>query len=208
MLRTGIRRSIKDYGRVSEREQLMQDNQIINLYFERKEEAITQTDIKYGKYCHVIAWNILYNEEDSEECVNDAYLQTWNAIPPVRPVSLKAFIGKITRNTAINLLEKNTAGKRGGTETVLCLDELAECVSGRDEIGSLDDYRHLVRCLNRFLEDLPKEQRMIFVRRYWYGSSVREIAQAYAIGESKVKVTLSRLRGRLKDYLEKEGVHV
>ena len=186
----------------------MQDSEIISLYFDRNEEAIAQTDLKYGRYCHVIAWNILYNEEDSRECVNDTYLETWNAIPPVRPFSLKAFVGRIARNTALNLLEKNAAARRGGGEVPACLDELAECVSGRDEIGNREDYQHLVTCLNEFLDHLPQEQRVIFVRRYWYGSSIREIAHDCETGESKVKVTLSRLRGRLREYLAGEGVQV
>ena len=143
----------------------MNDAEIITLYFGKDQQAIVQTDLKYGKYCHVIAWNILFNNEDSEECVNDAYLETWNAIPPTRPFSLKAFLGKITRNNAINRYERNTAQKRGGGETAACLEELAECVSGSDELGSLDDYNHLVSCINDFLAGLGKEQRIIFLRR-------------------------------------------
>ena len=186
----------------------MRDTEIVELYFQREQQAIAQTDMKYGKYCHVIAWNILLNREDCEECVNDAYMDTWNAIPPVRPFSLKAFVGRLTRNNAINRLEKNTAGKRGGGEIFLCLDELAECVSGRDELTALEERRHVTDCLNAFLKSLDTEQRKVFVRRYWYGSSVKEIAQAYSMGESRVKVMLMRLRGRLREYLEKEGVQV
>ena len=186
----------------------MNDNEIIALYFDREQQAIEQTASKYGRYCHIIAWNILNDHEDSEECVNDAYLETWNAIPPTRPANLKAFVGKITRNKAINLFEKRSAAKRGGGQTTLCLEELAECVSGKDDLNSLNDYNFLVECINEFLSGLRKEQRIIFVRRYWYGSSVQEIAQDLRLGESNVKVTLSRLRGRLKNYLEKEGVSI
>ena len=186
----------------------MNDQEIVRLYFDRDQQAISETSRKYGSYCYTIAWNILYNREDSEECVNDTYMDTWNAIPPARPLSLKAFVGKITRNNALNRYEKAHAGKRGGGETPLCLDELSECVSGQDEMKDLEDYEHLVTCLNQFLSLLKKDQRIIFVRRYWYLNSIQEISRDYGMSESKVKVTLSRLRSRLKTYLEKEGVHV
>ena len=186
----------------------MTDHAIIELYFARDQRAITRTDEAYGRYFRTIAWNILRNHEDEEECVNDSYFDTWNAIPPARPFSLKAFVGRITRNKALNRYEQKNALKRGGGETAACLDELAECVSGEGDPASGDDYRHLVTCLDGFLSDLKKEQRIMFVRRYWYGCTVREIAEGMGLGESNVKVTLSRLRNRLKEYLEKEGVRV
>ena len=139
----------------------MNDQEIVRLYFDRNQQAISETGRKYGSYCYTIAWNILYNREDSEECVNDTYMDTWNAIPPARPLSLKAFVGKITRNNALNRYEKAHAGKRGGGETPLCLDELSECVSGQDEMKDLEDYEHLVTCLNQFLSLLKKDQRII-----------------------------------------------
>ena len=184
----------------------MQDEEIIELYFRREEQAITQTDIKYGRYCRTIAWNILFSREDSEECVNDAYLDTWQSVPPTRPVSLKAYVGRITRNHAINRYEKNTAGKRGGGETPLCLEELAECVSGDGGPEQVMDYRHLTACLNQFLKGLKREQRNVFLRRYWYGSSIKEIAGSFGMTESSVKVTLMRLRNRLREELAGEGV--
>ena len=186
----------------------MQDSEIVRLYFDRDQQAITCTDQKYGKYCHAIAWNILASREDSEECVNDAYLDTWNAIPPTRPFSLKAFVGRITRNRALNRYELQNAAKRGNGETALCLDELAECVSGEDELAQREDYRNLVECINGFLAEQSHEQRVIFVRRYWYGKSTADIAAEYGLGESKVKVTLSRLRKKLRTHLEKEGIRV
>ena len=184
----------------------MNDQEIVRLYFDRNQQAISETGRKYGSYCYTIAWNILYNREDSEECVNDTYMDTWNAIPPARPLSLKAFVGKITRNNALNRYEKAHAGKRGGGETPLCLDELSECVSGQDEMKDLEDYEHLVTCLNQFLSLLKKDQRIIFVRRYWYLSSIQEISRDYGMSESKVKVTLLRTRKKLRDYLRKEGL--
>ena len=186
----------------------MNDSDIVALYFRRDQRAVSETDLKYGRFCLAVAWNILRDHEDSEECVNDTYMETWNAIPPVRPRSLKAFVGRLTRNNALNRYERNAAQKRGGGEVPLCLDELAECVSGRDDLAGLDDYRHLVTCINNFLSLLKKEQRIIFVRRYWYESSVQEIAEDYGLTQSKVKVTLSRLRAGLKEYLEKEGVRI
>ena len=184
----------------------MKDHEIVALYFDREEKAIAETDLKYGRYCHAIAWNILYNKEDTEECLNDTWLDTWNAIPPARPFSLKAFVGRITRNNAINRYEKNTAAKRGGRETDLCLEELAECVSGDGGPEQAVDYRHLTACLNQFLKGLKREQRNVFLRRYWYGSSIKEIAGSFGMTESSVKVTLMRLRNRLREELAGEGV--
>ena len=184
----------------------MNDIEIIVLYNERNENAIVRTQEKYGRYCYTIAWNVLNDHEDSSECVNDTWLDTWNAIPPARPFSLKAFVGRITRNNALNRLEKNRALKRGGGGFCVCIDELGECLPGDDPVGTFIDHDHLVTILNDFLSHLKKEQRMIFVRRYWYGSPLREIADCYGLSESKVKVTLMRLRNRLKERLEKEGV--
>ncbi len=186
----------------------MNDIEIIGLYNQRDQSAVGKTEEKYGRYCYTIAWNVLNDHEDSQECINDTWLDTWNAIPPARPFSLKAFVGKITRNNALNRLEKNRAKKRGSGEYALCLDELAECVSGKDEVGEFIDHEHLVTILNDFLSHLKKEQRILFVRRYWYGSPVKEIADAYGLSENNVKVTLMRLRNRLKERLEKEGVSV
>ena len=184
----------------------MNDNDIILLYFDRNERAITETDLKYGRYCRKIAWNILENHEDSEECVNDAWMDTWNAIPPEHPFSLKAFVGRLTRNRALNRYDWNHAARRGSGETALCLDELADCVSGADDLTEKEDMEHLVTCINQFLSSIKKEQRIMFVQRYWYECSIEEIAKNIGAGESKVKVTLSRLRKKLKEYLEKEGV--
>ncbi len=185
----------------------MQDEQIIDLYWKRSEEAIRETSVKYGRYCSTIAWNILYSQEDSEECVNDTWLNAWNAMPPQRPGFLKAFLGKITRNLALNRYEMRHAEKRGGGETPLVLDELAECV-GDGSAGSPEDALVLTACLNRFLSGMKPEDRKIFVQRYWYVRSVKEIAADLQLGESKVKMTLLRQREKLKKALEEEGVAV
>ena len=184
----------------------MEDHQIIQLYFDRSEEAISQTAEKYGKYCHTIAYNILHNFEDSEECVNNTYWKSWRIIPPRKPKRLAAFLGKITRNLALDTYRLYTADKRGGGEMAVALEELGDCVSS---LGSMDDYveqKVLVDALNSFLASLSAEHRKIFMRRYWYVSSVKEIAGDYGITESKVKMSLLRSRNLLKEVLEKEGI--
>ena len=186
----------------------MQDDRIIQLYWERSQDAIRETDQKYGKYCHTIAWNILYSKEDSEECVNDTWLKAWDAIPPSRPQLLKAFLGTITRNLALNRYEKAHAKRRGQCETTVCLDELSECVAGDHPQDQLLDRMVITECLNRFLDSLKPEERKLFVRRYWYMSTVKEIAEMYGISESKVKMSLLRTRGKLRETLVKEGIPI
>lgn len=186
----------------------MEDSRIIQLYFDRSEEAISQTAIKYGRYCHTIAYNILHNLEDSEECVNDTYWRAWGTIPPRRPKRLAAFLGKITRNLSLDMYRHYAADKRGGSELTIALEELGDCAPA---VGSLDDYADemvIVDALNGFLASLSAEHRRIFMRRYWYVSSVKEIADDYGITESKVKMSLFRSRNQLKAILEKEGIAI
>ena len=184
----------------------MEDNEIIQLYFDRCEEAIAQTAQKYGKYCHTIAYNILHNVEDSEECVNDTYWKAWGAIPPSKPKILAAFLGKITRNLSLDKFRHYTAHKRGGGEMSLALEELGDCVSSFENTDDYVDSMFLVETLNQFLASLPAEQRKIFMRRYWYVSAVEEIANEYGISQSKVKMSLLRSRNKLKQVLEEEGI--
>ena len=184
----------------------MDDKQIIDLYWARSESAIAETDKKYGRFCRRIAFNILANRQDSEECVSDTYLKTWSIIPPKRPVKLSTFLGKITRNLALNRYEKYTAQKRGSGEVPVALDELAECIPDPNSVEQAVDNRILVDKLNIFLEGLPAETRKIFMRRYWEVCSIQEIAELYGISESKVKVSLFRTRGKLKSFLEREGI--
>lgn len=183
----------------------MEDQKIIQLYWNRSESAISETAKKYGRYCHYIAYGILHSEEDAEECVNDTWLHTWNAIPPQRPHRLQAFLGKITRNLSLNRYEKRVACKRGGGELSLILDELAECIPAAGSDRMIEDlaFKDL---LNRFLDALPAETCKLFVRRYWYMTPIKELAREYGISESNATVTLFRTREKLKDYLEKEGV--
>lgn len=184
----------------------MEDQQIIELYNERSETAISETAKKYGKYCYTIAYHILYNEQDSEECVNDTYLRTWEAIPPQYPNKLSAFLGKITRNLALNRYRYYSRQKRGDGQVALALEELQECIPDSNSVEQELEEEYLIEMLNRFLYDLPREKRMIFLRRYWYLSSIQEIAVDYEMSESKVKMTLLRVRNKLKQVLEKEGI--
>lgn len=184
----------------------MEEQQIIELYHERSETAISETAKKYGKYCYTIAYHILYNEQDSEECVNDTYLRTWEAIPPQYPNKLSAFLGKITRNLALNRYRYYTRQKRGEGQVPMALEELQECIPVSGSVEQTIEEKYLIEILNRFLYDLSKEKRMIFLRRYWYLSSIQEIAGDYEMSESKVKMTLLRVRKQLKQVLEKEGI--
>lgn len=184
----------------------MEDERIVELYWARSEKAISETADKYGRYCYSIAYNILHSREDSEECVNDTYLKAWNAMPEERPRRLAAFLGRITRNLSLNRLEKYEAKKRGAGQVPLALEELQECVPSADNTEQIVDDMALADLLNRFLASSGAEKRKIFMRRYWYLSSVAEIAKAYGISESKVKMSLLRSREELKRYLEKEGV--
>jgi len=184
----------------------MDDKQIVDLYWERSETAISETAKKYGRYCHYIAFNVLHNDEDSEECVNDTYLNAWNSIPPHRPSVLKTFLGKLTRNISLNKYKQLTAEKRGNGQMPLIIDELYECFPATENTESIIDDMVLVDVFNRFLASLPVEQRKIFMRRYWYMSPVKEIATDYGMGESKVKMSLLRSRNELKCLLEKEGI--
>jgi len=183
----------------------MTDYEIIELYLKRDEQAIIESQNTYGAYCYKIADNILHNHEDAEECVNDTWLRTWNLVPPQRPNYLSLFLGKITRNLSFNRYKHNTAEKRGGGELPLVLDELSELVSGTEDVGREVEYHELVKALNQFLQGLPMEKRMIFVRRYWYTDSVSEIANRFGMKEGTVSMTLNRLRNRLRNYLLERG---
>ena len=184
----------------------MDDRQIIALYNERSEAALSETAKKYGRYCRTIAYNILFSEEDTEECVNDTWLRAWESIPPQCPERLSAFLGKITRNLALNRYKHNTREKRGGGQTLLVLEELAECIPGGNSTEADAEGALLVDVLNRFLEEQPAEKRKVFLRRYWYLCSVKEIAEDFGLSESNVKMTLLRMRSKLKQTLEKEGI--
>ncbi len=184
----------------------MQDSKIVELYMARSEQAISETAKKYGRYCHYIAYSILHSDEDAAECVNDTYLRAWNAIPPARPNCLQTFLGRITRNLSLNKWEKLSAKKRGAGQMPLVLEEMAECIPAEGMADDTVESMAIQDSMNRFLAGLPAETRKIFVRRYWYMSSVKEIAEEYGFSESKVTVMLFRTRAKLKAALEKDGV--
>ncbi len=186
---------------------MQEDRTILELFFARSEQAVTQLAQKYEQGCRRIAKNILHSDRDAEECVNDAYLAVWNTVPPQRPNPLCTYLYRIVRNIAIARYHKNTAHKRNSSYDV-ALDELEGCLSAADTTESSFSARELTRKLNQFLAQLEKENRIIFVRRYWYGDAVGDIAKAMDMRSNTVSVRLTRMRGELKAYLEKEGVTV
>lgn len=186
----------------------MNDLSIIELYWARDESAIDETDKKYGNYCRKIANNILQNQEDSEECVNDTYLKTWNSIPDDKPNIFSAYLGKITRNLAINKYNKLKAKKRGGGDFNLILYELENCIPSGWSIETKLDSMYIIKTINDFLSSLKKEYRIVFVRRYWYADTIKAISENFNISESNVKSILFRCRKKLKTCLEKEGIEL
>ena len=184
----------------------MEDNQIINLYFHRSEQAIKETDNKYGRYCYSIAYNILTNQEDAEESVSDTYLSAWNSMPPRRPPALAAFLGKITRNISIDRWRKYRAFRRGEGQIEIALEELRECVSGTESAEDTAIRREVLASLNRFLETLKDTEQSVFLCRYWYLDSTEEIAEKSGFTVSKIKSMLFRIRKRLYAQLQEEGL--
>lgn len=181
-----------------------EEQKIIDLYWNRSENAITETAVKYGRYCTSIAYGILKSREDAQECVSDAYLTAWNAIPPRRPADLGTYLGKITRNLSIDRLRTRNRDKRGGGEMPLALEELEEVVVGSDSPENEAIRKELAASMNRFLRELTVQERYVFVRRYWYLDSLADIAKNTGFSGSKVASMLFRLRGRLKKQLIKE----
>lgn len=182
----------------------MEDGKIIDLFFERSEQAITELSKKYGAVCRRVAGNILRNDLDAEECVNDAYLGAWNTIPPNRPDPLLTYICRIVRNLSITRYHANTAVKRNSFYDAV-LDELAECLPSAVTVETEVDARELSALLDRFLETLDRENRILFVRRYWYSDPVSEIGAAFHMSGNSVSARLSRIRRKLKGFLKKEG---
>ena len=184
----------------------MNDKEIVDLYWARSEKAISETANRYGKYCYYIAYNILHDCEDSEECVNDTYLGAWQAMPTQRPNRLSTFLGKITRNLSLDRWDQRNTQKRGSGQVPISLEELHECIPASECVEHIVDNIVLVDVFNRFLASLSKEKRIIFMRRYWYLSPIAEIAIDYSISESKVKMSLLRSRKELRHLLESEGI--
>jgi RNA polymerase sigma-70 factor (ECF subfamily) len=184
----------------------MEDEKIVDLFWQRSDRAIAETDRKYGRYCHTIAYHICGLEEDAEECVNDTWFRAWNLMPDQRPTILSAFLGRITRNFAINLIKSKNRIKRGGGEAVLALDELEECIpSGKNPEQALEE-KELEKAIGRFVSQLPQPEKKIFVLRYWRVASIDEIAEKLQFSKGKIKSSLFRTRRKLRDYLQEEGL--
>ena len=184
----------------------MEDHEIINLYYDRAQQAITETSSKYNAYCMHIARAILGDEEDAKECVNDVWLKAWNTIPPQRTQHLAAYLGRLTRNASIDRMRTRTRKQRGGHETELVLEELQDCIAHSTNVEREIEGRELAAAINAFLKTLSAFDRNVFVCRYWYLDPVRDIAKAAHASESRIKSILFRLRKKLRVYLEEEGL--
>ncbi len=182
----------------------MNDEKLLTLFFSRDESAIERASEKYGRYLKSIAYSVLRSEADAEECVNEALFSAWQSIPPARPNAFAAYLGKIVRNAALNAYERESAQKRGGAEMALILDEIGELASG----GEISESVAFADALSRFLGTLNAKTRKIFVRRYWYAENIAEIARAFSMSESAVKMSLLRTRESLRSFLEKEGINL
>ena len=183
----------------------MQDKHIVELYWQRNESAIQETEQKYGSYLTKIAHNILSNLEDSKECVNDIYLKAWNSIPPHKPDILSTYLGKITRQGAIDLLRKRSSLKRKASEYATSLDEFSECIPAGETPEQAVELQLLAKAIASYLRTLSPQARNTFVGRYYFMDSIRDIAGYYGMSKSKVESMLHRTRKGLKAYLEKEG---
>lgn len=184
----------------------MEDSKIIELYFAREESAIAETDKKYGGYCRTIAYRILQNLSDSEECVNDTWLRAWNVMPPQRPRVLRQFLAKITRNVSLDRWRGAHAEKRGGGEIKLALEELAECADRNSDPATQIELAELKQTIGDFLQSLSNRERDIFLRRYFYLEKPEQIARSYWMKTANIRLILSRTRQKLRQHLQKEGL--
>ena len=182
----------------------MEDSKIIQLFWERDETALSAVSEKYGRYCTAVARNMLGNEQSAEECVNDTWMELWEAIPPNRPEHLLAFVGEITRNNALNAVKGKKAQKRGGGEYCAVLDELYDVASDYS-VEKIAEQREIMEAVNRFLEKLPERKQKVFVLRYWHCCSVSDISQIVGMSEANVYNVLKRVRKKLIEHLRKGG---
>lgn len=186
----------------------MRDTEIIDLYFARDERALSESEKSFGSYCYSIAWHILYDKEDSDECVNDTWLKAWNNIPPTRPNKLAIFLGTITRNLSLDRWKSKQTLKRGSGEMDVVLDEIEECVPDKSSVEDMVETEELKELLNKFLHELPEKDCSIFLRRFWYVEEYAEIAKRYDLNINTVKSSVFRTRAKLREFLEKEGVTI
>ncbi len=183
----------------------MNDSQIISLFWSRNEDALRETSDKYGKYCYSIAYRILGDDRDAEECVNDSYLNLWNSIPPHQPARLAPFLGKITRFLALKKQRSNRTQKRGGKQFLMAYDELEECLPGKEDPAEQLQMQELAETIDRFLDRLSEDEQRCFISRYWFFDSIAEISQKTGFTQSKIKSILFRTRKQLQNHLKKEG---
>lgn len=185
----------------------MEDEKIIEMFFERSEQSIRELDIKYGKVCRKLSYNIVNSRQDAEECVNDAYLGAWNAIPPVKPDPLLTYICKIVRNISLKIYYKKEAAKRNSTYTIV-MEEIEACIAGPDTVEAEIEAKELARIIESFLDTLTAENRVIFMRRYWFSDSCKDIAGFVGLSEKNISVQLTRIRQKMKSYLAEREVFV
>ena len=186
---------------------MIDDEKIIELFFERSEQAIRELDIKYGKICHNLSYNIVNSRQDAEECVNDAYLGAWNAIPPVKPDPLLTYICKIVRNISLNLYHRKEAAKRSSHYTI-AMEEIEACIAATNAVEAEIEAVELAHIIEGFLDTLTVENRVLFMRRYWFSDSCRDIAGFMGLTEKNVSVRLTRIREKLRQYLIEREVFI
>lgn len=185
----------------------MDDDKILKLYFDRDESAIDESIEKYGALCSSIAYGILKNREDAEECVNDTFMKVWQTVPPKKPENLSAFCAKISRNLAIDKYRKDTSKKRSGSQYDIAIEELGECI-GASEVEELFDEAVVTNAINSFLGTLSAKKCRVFMRRYFFFDNIKDISERYGLSTSSVKMILKRTREGLKEFLEKEGIEI
>ena len=186
---------------------MIDDEKIIEMFFERSEQGIRELDMKYGKICHNLSYNIVNSRQDAEECVNDAYLGAWNAIPPVHPNPLLSYIVKIVRNISLKIYWRKEAAKRSGQYTI-ALEEIEACIADQKTVEDEIEVRELAHIIEEFLDTLTLENRVIFMRRYWFADSYKDIAELVGLSEKNISVRLTRIREKMKQYLLEREVFV
>ena len=186
---------------------MIDDEKIIDLFFERSEQGIRELDNKYGAVCHNLSYNIVNNRQDAEECVNDAYLGAWNAIPPAKPNPLLSYIVKIVRNISLKIYWRKEAAKRSSHYTI-ALEEIEACIADQKTVEDEIEAIELARIIEDFLDTLTVENRVIFMRRYWFADSYKDIAELVGLSEKNISVRLTRIREKMKQYLIEREVFV
>lgn len=186
---------------------MIDDERIIDLFFKRDQQGIRELDIKYGKTCHSLSYNITNSKQDAEECVNDAYLGAWNTIPPTRPNPLLSYIVKIVRNISLKIYWRKQAAKRSGNYKI-ALEEIEGCIAGPQNVEDEIEARELARIIEEFLDTLTLENRVIFMRRYWFADSYKDIAELVGLTEKNISVRLTRIREKMKQYLIEREVSI